>query len=51
MCNAIRSSNARLLTSFASPPNVVIVGGTGGVGMHSTVKLRLSLRLLTMFVI
>jgi len=32
MSNAIRSSNARILNSFKSPPNVVVAGGTGGIG-------------------
>lgn len=39
MCNAIRSSNARLLTSFKSPPNVVIAGGTGGIGRAIAISI------------
>lgn len=33
MCTtAVRASNARILTSFKSPPNVIVAGGTGGIG-------------------
>lgn len=40
MCNAIRSSNARILTSFKSSPNIVIAGGTGGIGiLHESILL------------
>jgi len=32
MSNAVRSSNALILSSLKSSPNVVVAGGTGGIG-------------------
>jgi len=39
MCNAIRSSNARILNTFTSPPNVIVAGGTGGIGRAIAVAI------------